>query len=101
MINIQVRMLSATVAMIAGALAASTDNLEVDIGIAIILVSGAMFLADYIRSQRKVQRQPRLAWTLQDKASSAAPSASPVSNYINPGSQMTPTRGGVVPIQRS
>ena len=45
MTNVQVRLL-------AGAVAASTDNLNVNLGLAIIIVSGALFLAEYIRCQR-------------------------------------------------
>ena len=52
MTNVQVRLLAAAVALIAGTLAASTDNLNVNVGIAIILVSGALFLAEYVRCQR-------------------------------------------------
>lgn len=40
------------IAMIAGALASSTDNLNVNVGITIILVSGVLFLVEYVRSQR-------------------------------------------------
>lgn len=50
MSNVQARLLSSSLALIAGALAASTDNLHVNIGIAIILVSGAVLVAEYIRS---------------------------------------------------
>ena len=53
MTNVQVRLLAAAIALIAGSLAASTDNLNVNVGIAIILVSGAMFLAEYVRCQRQ------------------------------------------------
>lgn len=52
MTNVQVRLLSASMALLAGAVAASTDNLNVNVGIVIILVSGAMFIAEYVRSQR-------------------------------------------------
>ncbi len=52
MTNVQVRLLAAAIAMLAGAVAASTDNLNVNVGLAIILVSGALFLAEYIRCQR-------------------------------------------------
>ncbi len=52
MTNVQVRLLAAAIAMLAGAVAASTDNLDVNVGLAIILVSGALFLAEYIRCQR-------------------------------------------------
>ncbi len=52
MTNVQVRLLASAIALLAGALAASTDNLNVNVGLAIILVSGALFLAEYIRCQR-------------------------------------------------
>ena len=52
MTNVQVRLLAAAIALLAGAVASSTDNLDVNVGIVIILVSGAMFIAEYVRSQR-------------------------------------------------
>lgn len=52
MTNVQVRLLAAAIALVAGALAASTDNLDVNVGISIILVSGAIFLAEYVRCQK-------------------------------------------------
>ena len=52
MTNVQVRLLAAAIAMLAGALAASTDNLDVNIGLTIIFVSGVLFLVEYFRSQR-------------------------------------------------
>ena len=52
MTNVQVRLLAAAIALLAGALAASTDNLDVNVGLVIILVSGAIFLAEYVRCQR-------------------------------------------------
>ena len=48
----QVRLLAAAIAMLAGAVAASTDNLDINVGITIIFVSGVLFLVEYIRSQR-------------------------------------------------
>lgn len=53
MTNVQVRLLAAAIALVAGALAASTDNLDVNVGIAMTLVSGAMFLTEYVRAQRQ------------------------------------------------
>jgi hypothetical protein len=50
--NVQVRLLAAAIGLVAGALAASTDNLNVNVGISIILVSGAIFLAEYVRCQK-------------------------------------------------
>jgi hypothetical protein len=52
MTNGQVRLLASAIAMLAGTLAASTDNLNVNLGIIIILASGAMFLVEYVRLQR-------------------------------------------------
>ncbi len=52
MTNVQVRLLAAAIALLAGAVAASTDNLDINVGITIIFVSGALFLAEYVRSQR-------------------------------------------------
>jgi hypothetical protein len=50
MTNPQVRLLAAAIAMVAGALAASTNNLNVNIGIVTILLSSAIFIAEYVRS---------------------------------------------------
>jgi hypothetical protein len=52
MTNVQVRLLGAAIALVAGALAASTDNINVNIGITIIFVSGVLFLVEYVRCQR-------------------------------------------------
>ncbi len=52
MTNIQVRLIASAIAMLAGALAASTDNLDVNVGITIILVAGVLFLVEYVRCQR-------------------------------------------------
>ena len=53
MTNVQVRLLAAAIALLAGGTAASTDNLDVNVGLTIILVSGAIFLAEYVRCQRQ------------------------------------------------
>ena len=52
MTNVQVRLLAAAIALIAGALAAGAEGLDINVGIAIIIVSGALFLAEYVRCQR-------------------------------------------------
>ncbi len=52
MSNVQARLLASALAMVAGAIAAATDNLDVNVGIVIILVSGAVLVAEYIRSYR-------------------------------------------------
>ena len=53
MTNVQVRLLAAAIALVAGALAASADSLDVNVGLVIILVSGAVFVAEYVRCQRQ------------------------------------------------
>ena len=53
MTNVQVRLLAAAIALVAGALAASTDNLDVSVGIVIIILSGAIFLTEYVRCRRE------------------------------------------------
>ena len=53
MTNVQVRLLAAGIALLAGAHAAGTDNLNVNVGLIIILVSGAIFIAEYVRSLRE------------------------------------------------
>ena len=53
MTNVQARLLAAAIALLAGAVAAGTDNLDVNVGIVIILVSGAIFLVEYVRSRRE------------------------------------------------
>lgn len=50
MTNIQIRLLASSIGLVAGALAAATDNLNVNIGIVIILLCGAIFAVDYVRS---------------------------------------------------
>ena len=50
MTNGQVRLVVTAFVMLVGVLAAGVDDLDVDIGIAIILVSSAMFLVEYVRS---------------------------------------------------
>jgi len=51
--NIQVRLLAAAIALVAGALAASSTALDVNVGIIIIILSGAVFIAEYVRSYLK------------------------------------------------
>ncbi|NQW17293.1 MAG: hypothetical protein HQ478_07380 [Chloroflexi bacterium] len=46
MTNAQIRLIGAAIALVGGAIAASTDNLNVNVGLAIIIVSAAIFLFD-------------------------------------------------------
>ncbi len=50
MTNIQVRLLASAIVMVAGALAVSSTSLDVNLGIVIIFLSGAVFIAEYVRS---------------------------------------------------
>lgn len=51
MTDSQVRLLASSIALVAGALAAMADNLNVSVGIAIIVIAGAAFVAEYVRSR--------------------------------------------------
>ncbi len=53
MTNVQVRMLSSVLALLAGAVLAQTGNIDVNVSLAIILVSSAGLVAEYVRSQRQ------------------------------------------------
>ena len=46
MINMQVRLPAASIALVAGALAAGSDSLNLNVGIVMILVTGAISLAE-------------------------------------------------------
>jgi hypothetical protein len=52
MTNTAARLLAASIAMVAGAVACSTDNLNINVGIAILLVGTTLFLAEYLRAQQ-------------------------------------------------
>jgi membrane protein DedA with SNARE-associated domain len=47
-------MLGSVLALLAGAMLAASDNVDVNVSLVIILASTAMFVADYVRSQRQV-----------------------------------------------
>jgi hypothetical protein len=48
--NGQMRLLAASIALVAGALAAGATGLDVNVGIFIILSSAGVFIAEYVRS---------------------------------------------------
>ena len=50
MTNSQTRMLAASVGLLAGAIASLSDNLDVNVSIVIILLSGAMLIGEWFRS---------------------------------------------------
>ena len=53
MTNTQVRLIASAIALLAGGVIANTTNIHVNISIAIILVSAAVFVVEYLRSQRE------------------------------------------------
>ena len=53
MTNVQVRLVASTIVLVAGGIIANTDNIDVNVSIAIILISFAIFIAEYIRSQKE------------------------------------------------
>ena len=53
MANVQARMLSSVLALLAGAVLAQTGNIDVNVSLAIILISSAALVAEYARSQRQ------------------------------------------------
>ena len=54
MSNSQVRLLSVAIALLAGAVLATTGNIDVNVSIWIILVSSALFIIEYFRNQKKI-----------------------------------------------
>ena len=49
MSNSQVRLLSSALALLAGGVIANTTNIDVNVSIAIILISSVLFLVEYFR----------------------------------------------------
>jgi hypothetical protein len=52
MTNSQTRLIASSIALLAGAIASLSDNLNVNLSILIILLSGAMLLGEWFRSFR-------------------------------------------------
>ena len=52
MTNQQARLIGTAIALLGGAVAATAENLHINVGIAVILVAGVLFLAEYVRSQK-------------------------------------------------
>jgi hypothetical protein len=52
MTNKQVRLIGTAIALLAGSVAANTKLLDINVGIAIIVIAGVLFLAEYVRCQR-------------------------------------------------
>ena len=52
MSNSQVRLLSSAIALLAGGVLANTSNIEVNVSIAIIVVSSVLFVVEYFHLQK-------------------------------------------------
>jgi len=52
MTNQQARLIGTAIALVGGAIAANAGNLHINVGILIILIAGALFITEYIRSQK-------------------------------------------------
>jgi hypothetical protein len=52
MTNTQVRLIASAIALLAGGVIANTTNINVNVSIVIILASAAVFVVEYLRSQR-------------------------------------------------
>jgi len=52
MTNSQVRLLASAIALLAGAVLATTGNIDVNVSIAIILISSVLFIVEYFRNQK-------------------------------------------------
>jgi hypothetical protein len=52
MTNKQARLIGAAIAILGGGVAANAEQLDVSVGILLIVVAGALFIAEYIRCQK-------------------------------------------------
>jgi hypothetical protein len=52
MSNAQVRLIASAIALLAGGIIANADNINVNVSIAIILVSAVIFIVEYWRCQK-------------------------------------------------
>jgi hypothetical protein len=52
MSNLQSRLIASTLGMLSGAILCTTDHVDVNIGLAILIVSAVLFIVEYFRSQK-------------------------------------------------
>ena len=53
MTNKQTRLIGTAIALLGGGVAANAEQLDISVGIAIIVIAGALFIAEYIRCQKE------------------------------------------------
>lgn len=49
MANTQVRLIASSIALLAGAIMANTNNVDINLSLAVILISAAIFIVEYWR----------------------------------------------------
>ncbi len=52
MTNKQARLIGTAIALLAGGVAANAKQLDINVGIVVIVIAGALFIAEYIRCQK-------------------------------------------------
>ncbi|MFC2028383.1 hypothetical protein ACFLTX_00480 [Chloroflexota bacterium] len=52
MTNLQARLFSSALGMIAGAILCSTENVNINIGLGILIICTVLFLFEYFRAQK-------------------------------------------------
>jgi uncharacterized membrane protein len=53
MTNTQARLIATAIALLAGAIMSTSNNIDINISIAIILIAGILLLIEHLRSQRE------------------------------------------------
>lgn len=52
MTNSQTRLIATALGLMAGAIMSLSNNLDVNVSIVVILITGSMFLTEYVRSRK-------------------------------------------------
>jgi len=52
MTNSQTRLMASAVALLAGSILCTTDNVDINVGLAILIVSAALFVVEFFRLQK-------------------------------------------------
>jgi len=52
MTNLQVRLLASALGLVAGAIVSTTDRVDVNVGLVILIICSILFLVEYFRSQK-------------------------------------------------
>lgn len=52
MTNAQARLIASAIGLLAGSILCTTDNVEINIGLAILIVSAVLFVVEFFRLQK-------------------------------------------------